>query len=112
NPKNIAYYYNGNIRLGAGDGVTYKNIHRDPSIVMHEASHAFIQSIGQLSTESEGGSLNEAFADFFTALILDHPKMAEFAYIPGPYKRSLDNNTNATSFNGGLYHDSLVVSGT
>jgi Zn-dependent metalloprotease len=110
-PTNTAFYYSGNIRFGRGDGVTYRDIPRDPSIVTHETAHAYVESIGHLSYEYEGGSLNEGFADFYTAMILDNPNMGEAAYIPGPYRRTIDMTTRLQDKNGGVYHDSAIVSG-
>lgn len=109
---NTAFYYNGNIRIGAGDDKSYSRIPQDPSIVMHETCHALIDTLARLPFEGEGGSLNEGFADFFTAIQLNNPNMGEVAYLKGPYKRTLENNFNVQSKNGGLYHDSGIVSGT
>ena len=111
-PRNTACYYYGIIRLGAGDGKTYKHLMRDPSIVMHEVSHAVVEVISHLPTQEEGGSINEAFADYFSASILDSPRMAEASFVPGPFKRSLENSMSVREKNGGLYHDSLIMSGT
>jgi Zn-dependent metalloprotease len=85
---------------------------RDPSVVTHEVAHAVIEQVSHLSTEGEGGSLNEAFADYFAASILDNPKMGEVSYVEGPYRRDIDNDATLAGRNGGLYHDSLIVSGT
>jgi hypothetical protein len=111
-PTNAAFYYQGNIRLGDGDGVVYQNIPRDPSIVSHEVAHAYIDAVASLPFEGEGGSLNEAFADFFTALRLNNPRMAEYSYLRDYYKRNLENELRADrDFQGKRYGDSLVVSG-
>ena len=64
------------------------------------------------SYEGEGGSLNEAFADFFTCLMLDRPYLGESSYLKGPFKRQLNNVAKLSEKNGGLYHDSLIISGT
>jgi hypothetical protein len=110
-PRNTACYYYGVIRLGAGDGKTYRHLMRDPSVVMHEVSHAVIEVISHLPTQEEGGSLNEAFADYLAASMLGSPRMGEASYVPAPYKRSLDNRMTLAEKDGGLYHDSLIVSG-
>ena len=110
---NAMFYYGGQIRLSGGDGVSYHHIMRDPSIVIHEASHAVIEAIAHLPMgEGEGGSLNEGFADFFTTVYLNNPNLAEVAYIPGPYKRTVANNSVVSEKSNGLYHDSLILSGT
>ncbi len=85
---------------------------RDPSVVTHEVAHAVIEQVSHLSTEGEGGSLNEAFADYFAASILENPKMGEVSYVEGPFRRDIDNDATLPGRNGGLYHDSLIVSGT
>ena len=109
---NTAFYYHGNVRLGSGDGVNYQNIPRDPSIVIHETSHAFVDTLSGLPFEGQGGSLNEGFADFFTSLITRRPYLAEVAYLKAPYKRTLINEKTVAEQTGSLYGDSLILSGT
>ncbi len=109
---NSAFYYQGKIRIGAGDDETYARIPQDPSIVIHESVHALVDSIAKLPFEGEGGSINEGFADFFTALQLGSPNMGESAYLKGPFRRSLVNDYKLSGKTGGLYHDSGIVSGT
>jgi len=109
---NAMFYYPGQIRLGMGDGVNYANIMKDPSIVFHEASHALVDALAKLPLgQGEGGSLNEAFADFFTAVYFQNPNMAEVAYLKGPFKRTVANTKTMKDKTGGLYNDSLIVSG-
>ncbi|MCX7977941.1 MAG: hypothetical protein N2578_02955, partial [Bdellovibrionaceae bacterium] len=109
---NTAFYYQNKIRLGSGDDVTYSKIPQDPSIVTHETAHALIDALARLPFEGEGGSLNEAFADFFTAVMLKNPNMGEVSYLKGPFRRTLNNSKTVSQKNGGLYHDSGIVSGT
>lgn len=109
---NAAFYYEGKIRIGSGDDQVYSKIPQDPSIVIHESVHALVDAVARLPFEGEGGSLNEAFADFFTALQLDNPNMGEVAYLRGPFRRTLVNDRKLSDRNGGLYHDSGIVSGT
>lgn len=112
-PSNAAFYYRGRVRLGDGDGKVYQGIPRDPSIVGHEVSHAFVEMVSGLPFEGEGGSYSEGFADFFTACFRDNPKMGEYAYVKDSYKRTIENDQRADlHLNGGLYNDSLIVSGT
>lgn len=108
---NAAFYYSGKIRLGAGDNETYKNISQDPSIVVHESVHALIDSLSGLPFDGEGGAINEGIADFVTALQLNTPHMAESSYLKGPYRRSVENSYTLQDKNGGLYHDSGIISG-
>ncbi|GIL17752.1 MAG: hypothetical protein BroJett040_15030 [Oligoflexia bacterium] len=109
---NAAFYYHGQIRLGTGDGVNYANMMKDPTIVMHETCHALIDGISRLPNEGEGGSLNEAFADFFTTTFMNHPHLGEVSYLKGPFKRTVDNSLKLSDRKGTLYFDSTIVSGT
>ena len=108
---NTAFYFQHKIRLGEGDDISYTRIPLDPSIVLHESVHAVVEAVAGLPYEGEGGSLNEAFADFFTACQLDNPRMGEASYRKEPYKRNIQNDFGLSQRNGGLYHDSLLVSG-
>lgn len=109
---NMAIYYKKTIRLGSGDGVLYNRIPQDPSIVMHETSHSVVDAIAGLPFDGEGGSMNEGFADFFATSQLDNSKLAETSYTKAPFKRNVDNQSKLSEKNGGLYHDSLILSGT
>lgn len=109
---NTAFYYQGKIRIGSGDSISYQKIPQDPSIVIHESVHALVESIARLPYEGEGGSINEAYADFFTALQLDNPKMGEVAWLKGPFRRTIDSEKTLAEKTGGLYGDSAIVSGT
>lgn len=108
---NTAFYYQNKIRLGHGDGENYSMIASDPSIVYHESFHALVDGLAHLPFEGEGGSLNEAFADFYTCVALGRPYLGESSYMKGPYKRTLLNNKKLDEKNGGLYGDSLIISG-
>ncbi len=108
---NTAFYYQQKIRLGEGDGLIFSDIALDPSIVVHESVHAVIQAVAALTYTGEGGSLNEGFADFFTAMILDNPKLGEVSYKKATFKRTVENNLHRNDFNMGLYHDAGIISG-
>lgn len=107
---NSAFYYGNKIRLGEGDGVTYKGIPKDPSIVIHESVHALVDRMARLPFQGEGGSLNEAFADFLTSSYLNRPYMGEVAYLKGSYRRRIDEPKSWSERSGQLYADSLIVS--
>lgn len=109
---NTAFYYKGLVRLGDGDGISYKGIPRDPSIVSHEVAHAIIDSLSGMGTEGETASLNEAFADYLTASIWENPELGHTAFLKRPFTRSVNNSTRYSEKNGGLYHDSAIMSGT
>lgn len=108
---NAAFYYNGKIRLGSGDDEFYSRIPQDPSIVSHEVFHSVVEELARLPYEGEGGSLNEAFADFFTALYLDRPFLGDNSYLKAPYKRTVQNNSKWSDKSDSLYKDSLIISG-
>ena len=111
--SNSAFYYHGQLRIGSGDDVKYHNMPRDPSIVMHEAGHAFIDQVAHLPPDGEGGALNEAFADYLAATYLGLPFIGQSAVIGSPFLRNLDNDLKAPpKLSDGLYQASLVISGT
>lgn len=112
-PTNAAFYYGNKIFLGRGDGVLYQNMIHDPTIVMHEVTHAIIDQYSGLDNTGDAGAMNEGFADFFTAMILNHPLIGEASYMQGPFRRNLANDLRAfVDFQGKKYADSLVLSGT
>ncbi len=107
---NTAFYYQGQIRLGSGDDVIFSKIPWDPSIVMHEVSHAVIDLVSRLPFQGEGGSINEGYADVFTTFHLDNPLLGESAYKRASFKRTVETPVVLSQKNGGLYHDSAIVS--
>ncbi|MCB9073893.1 MAG: hypothetical protein H6623_09745 [Bdellovibrionaceae bacterium] len=104
--KNAMFYFRHTVNLGQGDGIKYKNILWDPTIVTHEIMHAYVDDVAAL----EPGSVNEAFADYFACGLLHTSKLGEVSYIPNDFVRNLDSNMPWTSQNGGTYNDSLVLS--
>lgn len=108
---NTAFYFQKKVRLGEGDGDVYEKIPMDPSIVTHESMHAVIEAVAGLPYEGQGGSLNEAFADFLTASQLKNPRMGEAAYKKASYKRTIENSLKLQDLRGALYYDSGIVSG-
>lgn len=111
--SNAAFYHDNTIFLGSGDGVLYRDLLLDPSVLLHEASHALIDAYAGLPSEGEGGSFNEGFADLFAALILDNPHLGEVSYVPGPYRRTLENRLKAyENFQAGVYQNGSIIGGT
>jgi len=111
--SNAAFYYKGIVRLGSGDGKKYENMARDPSIVMHEVAHSIVDRYAGLKPEGESSALNEGFADYFAAAMLENPRIGDSAYLEGEYLRSVANDAMAPhDLKGGTYKASLVVSGT
>lgn len=107
-----AFSYNNQIRFGSGDGKQFRSMAQDPSVVIHEVGHVLNNVIARLPTQGEGGSLNEAFADYFAASCLGESKLGTRVLLNAPFLRDLANNAVLGEKNGGLYHDSLIVSGT
>jgi hypothetical protein len=105
--KTVMFYYDHRIHLGQGDEVNYKDILKDPTIVMHEVTHAFIDALAGLPQ----GALNEAFADFFTTSFLNHPHLGEVSYVVGPYTRTVEHQISFLQKKGTVYGDSQIVSG-
>ena len=111
--SNAAFYHDNSIYLGTGDGVVYRDILKDPTIVIHETVHAIIDQYAGLPSKGDGGGYNEGFADLFTALLLDHPNMGEVSWIKGPYRRTLKNDWKAfRDFAPGVYRNGSIVAGT
>ncbi|MBC7740930.1 MAG: hypothetical protein H7061_01955 [Bdellovibrionaceae bacterium] len=107
---NAAFYFRNQIRLGTGDDKVFSKMAWDPSIVMHETSHALIDSIARLPFTGEGGSINEGFADFFTTFYLNSPYLADNSYQISEYNRSVEVKLGLNDRTGALYHDSAIVS--
>lgn len=105
--KTVMFYYDHRIHLGQGDEISYKDILKDPTIVMHETAHAFVDALSGLPQ----GALNEAFADFFTTSFLNHPNLGEVSYVVGPFTRTVDQQTSYLLKKGNVYGDSQIVSG-
>lgn len=111
--SNAAFYHGNTIYLGTGDGVLYRDLLRDPSILIHESIHALVDAYVGLPADGEGGSFNEGFSDLFAALILDNPRMAEASYLMAPYRRTLENNSKAyRDFTSGVYQNGSIVGAT
>jgi len=108
---NAAFTFNNQIRLGLGDGSSYKSLAQDPTIIAHELGHVIVSQISGLATQGESGSLNEAFADYISASLNQTPLMGSFSYIPKPFKRNLEEVTTWDMAKGGLYFDSQIFSG-
>ncbi|MBU0506873.1 M4 family metallopeptidase [bacterium] len=61
---NNAYYYNGRIHFGDGDGEIFHNFVQDLTVVAHELGHGIVEMVlGGLTYWSQSGALNEHIAD-------------------------------------------------
>jgi hypothetical protein len=110
--SNAAFYHQNMIYLGTGDGITYKDLVRDPTVLIHEAMHAVIDAYVGFSSDGEAGAFNEGFSDLFTALMLDNPRMGEASYLRAPFRRSLENNLKAYKDFGGIYQTGSILGAT
>lgn len=111
--SNAAFYFGRQIYLGDGDGVLYRELMRDPSVVFHEVAHAYVDELSGLPSQGEGGALNEGFADFFAAAIADNPAIGHSSYVAGPYRRTLLNNLKAfRDFGDGIYENGSILAAT
>jgi len=107
---NAALSYQNQIRLGRGDGITYRNLSEDPSIILHEFGHVLAHFLAFLPTTGEGGSINEGIADYIAASLTGSPRLGEKSYLKGPYRRFIGELKKWTDKEGKLYADSLIVS--
>ena len=64
NQSSSAFWSQGNLLLGGGDGVHYDDM-AAVDIVGHEFTHGVIQHTADLRYAGESGALNESFADIF-----------------------------------------------
>lgn len=60
---NNAYWYNGEITLGDGDGVNWGHFANATDIIGHEYGHGVVETTAGLVYSGESGALNESFAD-------------------------------------------------
>lgn len=111
--SNAAFYDRNVVYLGTGDGIRYKDLTRDPSVIAHECIHAFVDTYVGLPPDGEGGAFNEGFADLFAGLILQNPRMGESSFQDGPFRRTLENNLRAyADFKPGVYQNGSIIAGT
>jgi len=61
---NNAYYVNGTINLGDGDGKIFHKFAEDLTVIAHELGHGIVEMVlGGLTYWSQSGALNESMAD-------------------------------------------------
>ena len=65
---NNAYYFNGVVNFGNGDGALYNPI-TSMDVVGHEITHGVVAHTAGLVYAGESGALNEAFADIFGSVV-------------------------------------------
>ncbi|OVE82278.1 hypothetical protein BVY03_01255 [bacterium K02(2017)] len=68
---NNAFYTNGTINLGDGDGKIFHKFAEDLTVIAHELGHGVVEMIlGGLTYWSQSGALNESMADILGASAL------------------------------------------
>lgn len=107
---NAVLAYNNQIRVGRGDGVNYKELANDPSVIIHEVGHVYINHLAHLGSQGQSGSLNEAFADYFAATLTQSPDMGARSFLKGPHRRTLNQRLSFKNIQNKLYADSLIIS--
>ncbi len=88
---NNAFWYNGEMTYGDGDGSTFVPLSQDADVVAHELTHGVTENTSNLVYANESGALNESMSDIFGALIdrqegatgADIWKIGEDIYTPG-----------------------------
>ncbi len=71
---NNAFWNGRQMVYGDGDGVIFKPLSGDRSVIGHELSHGVVQFSGGLVYREQSGALNESFADVFGALTVQYKK--------------------------------------
>jgi Zn-dependent metalloprotease len=66
---NNAFWYNGQITLGDGDGVIFTNFARSLDVIAHELGHGVVENTAKLEYHDQSGALNEHFADVFGTVV-------------------------------------------
>ena len=66
---NNAFWYNGQITLGDGDGVIFTNFAQSLDVIAHELGHGVVENTANLVYEGQSGALNEHFADVFGTVV-------------------------------------------
>jgi|GEM_PF-1893868 len=112
--SNVAFYYRGKIRLGNGDGVRFSERLRDPSVVLHEVTHAVIDQAARLPSDGVGGAINEAFADYFAASFLGDPRVGMSSSLSGEPVRDLSQSgpMPVNPLEAGVYETAQAIAST
>ncbi len=66
---NNAFWYDGQITFGDGDGVIFTNFARSLDVIGHELGHGVVENTAQLEYKNQSGALNEHFADVFGTVV-------------------------------------------
>ncbi len=64
-----AFWYNGQITLGDGDGKIFTNFAKSLDVIAHELGHGIVENTAKLVYQDQSGALNEHFADVFGTVI-------------------------------------------
>ena len=101
---NNAFWFNGEMTYGDGDGTTFVPLSQDADVVAHELTHGVTEFTSNLIYNRESGALNESMSDIFGALVDrqegatggDIWKIGEDIYTPGTNGDALRYMANPT----------------
>lgn len=71
---NNAYWSNGQMSYGDGDGSTFTYLSGDLDVVGHEMTHGVTENTANLNYENQSGALNESMSDVMGVLIESYDK--------------------------------------
>lgn len=66
---NNAFWYDGQITFGDGDGVIFTNFAKSLDVIAHELGHGIVENTAKLEYQNQSGALNEHFADVFGTVV-------------------------------------------
>lgn len=97
-----------------GDGYRYHPLSREAAVVIHEYTHAVTYGLTQMGSMGAAGAMNEAFSDYFAAVLTGDPVIGEYVVSPTgrPYMRTLVNDLQFPGdLTGESHDDSRIFSG-
>lgn len=79
-------------KFAFGDGDLFNDFARDAGIIYHEYTHAVTAALAPDIYGTEAGAMNEAFSDYFAAVLTGDPRMGAWIVAPtgAPWLRNLD----------------------
>lgn len=66
---NNAFWYDGQLTLGDGDGLRFTNFAESLDVIAHELGHGVVENTANLEYHDQSGALNEHFADVFGTVV-------------------------------------------
>lgn len=99
--------------LAFGDGKKLNNLCVEDNVAFHEFGHAVHRTITAMGG-SEGGAMNEAFADYFACAMNNNPLMGVWVMkkLNRPFMRNLENNRHyPEDIQGEVHRDGEIWGG-